>query len=1458
MAKKYVCKSLPSINVDVLRYSLLLGLSCIIIIHLTACSSGLSSQDSSVESLPRLNISAQTINQGDRFSYTINEAQDLSYVNLKEDYTIDIIDSDETGLIYNSTSNTFSSEATSSLSPGTYIIIGTISDSDENESFWTFSLAITKTDNTAPTLNMTSQTITQGQSFFLTINETQDIADLRENEAYTITIDQDNGSGMIYAPLSKTFVGTTALLSPGNYNIEGHITDGDGNSSDWSFNLEIIAIQPGDQTAPSLSIAPQIIEKGSNFSYNIDENKDISHLRSGEPYTIFISDDGGSNVSYHSGNSKVFSGSTGSLDVGTYVIIGIISDGNNNSSTWVFILQVLKADQTAPTLNISDQMINEGIDFSYTLNESQDIADRENGESYTITVTHHNGTGITYNSASKIFSGITSSLKPGIYTVIGAITDGNDNVSIWAFNLTVQGDGDLPPFLSISTQEVNQGETFSYTINETNDITNLNSGEAYTITIVNSAGANVTYDSSLKAFSAETSLVIPGMYTVVGTITDSDAYQSSWFFILNVNELESVDPIDPIEPVVGSGCTDENFRGAGTFSDPFIVCSATLLNKIRESISTGIVFYELEQDIDLGGDVFEPLGAAGAECSETGAFSYYFVGNGKRIVNYRVPMSRQDYYHPTDRRQDIFGRCLSSVIDLTVNPGSPNQEIEFCDLFDYGSNGGGLGLSLAEEQADGSFTLGPRILCYLNQLNAMSGDVNNFDKDYILYKDMDFENVEYSSSIINGDYNGTFDGNHKTIRNLNINSSDLHVGFFKRIQQSSIVKDLKFENVSIKSTNGSGINGGDNTTKNYNPSRIGVLAGEVREGHVVNCSVTDSDADVDVLFENSSSSGVVVGGLIGYGLGLSLEDSSSQDLHIKVISSTTTQKLDVGGLVGHQGPCLHHTTNSLDCSIGSTSNTVGNIKRSYTAYQNIDLNLTVNNYSTSVGGLIGRMGFDDNNIFQITDSYSWENSLVSSGSSDVSFGGLVGEWSRIFFGSGSKAAEIYGGNLTIINSYAFGGNVFVQKGRLGGLFGYQNTKSTNDEDSLTIKNSFSNVPFTNFAERSSNSSAAERSHIGGLYGDGGYSWNAVRNFSEAYYIGQIYCGPGIRLDNCGGIGGAAIPSGGTFDASIFSMRNIYSTAEIQQASGSSGRIDHIGLLFSGVSAFFQSSAPSGKPVFSAFGVAANVEDNPPLYFRRNGITVREGILPGDTQSSYSTLKSPDQPCIALRGNNGGNACLGLAVDPEDSMTAGNRSLTPTQFQSVPSNSIVATGTSPSLGDEFLYADGWCPRVCRDGESSCTETSNTLVGFDENGNPLSGPGGGLAAQARNEGRNCFEPCFEYEGNTIRSYRCKSLTVRIPEDTTIIFAEAFKDQDLTSVEFPESITSIGNEAFSGNELVDIIIPASVTSIGDNAFSDNSTLTSVCIEAQEANVALGNTPFGDLTSSSITYETDGDCSN
>ena len=925
-------------------------------------------------------------------------------------------------------------------------------------------------------------------------------------------------------------------------------------------------------------------------------------------------------------------------------------------------------------------------------------------------------------------------------------------------------------------------------------------------------------------------------------------------------------------PPVTGGCSDSlnnpllegetPLRGTGTPLDPYIICNAALFEHIRDNTSAAIQFYKLEEDIDFQGTVFEPLGVAKAECSDEGSFKYYFDGNNKRLLNYKLPISRDDYYHPTDRLQDIFGRCVINVSNLTVNPGSTTQgvQIEFCDLFDLGASGGDIGLTLAEEQNDGSFTSGAAILCSVGQLQTIDTDSDSLSKNYILYKDLDLENVEYSTSIIDGNFMGTFDGNHKFIRNLTINSSELHTGFFTKIQAGGTVKNLKFENVNIKSTSNAGsAEQLSTTTLRYVPSSLGVLAGAVREGHVINCSVIDNDADIDIFHESTQSSGVTVGGLVGYGAGLSVEDSFAQNLTIKIQSAanSTGTSISVGGLVGDQTICAHKSSSATNCSIGTTANIVGKMERSYAAYLNFQLGVVK---GLAVGGLIGQGSFDES-TFEITDSYAWDNSYKAIGSEMVAnIGGLMGETSGSFFGQGNKNSErIYAGDLKIINSYASRGYTESSQGRQGGLLGFHGV-SGEKENTLFIENSFSNMPFVSFLQPSLTSGGFV---VGGIYG-GVTASSAIRDISESYYAGKIICGTGSRNDTCGGLAGETTKHSHTENSDLYiTVENTYSAAEIQQATASNRR-DNIGLLFSADYPMVNDNFGGGFRRFDSFNAESDVADNPSLYFRRNGIVTPTyaGLIPGTT----GALKKADQPCyIALTTPDADEACLGLAADPEDGITAGNRAFTLAQMQSVPSDPTVATGTSPAMGNEFLYTNGWCPRVCRDGESSCTETSNTLVGFDEDGNPLLGPGGGLAAQAQNEGRNCFEPCFEFEGNssgvvsnTINGYRCEVSDVEIPKNTTSILADAFKDKNITSITFPESLVSIGNTAFSGNQLVNIIIPSSVTSIGDNAFSNNSILASVCVESQESSVALGTTPFGSLASSAIDYQTDGDCSN
>ena len=71
--------------------------------------------------------------------------------------------------------------------------------------------------------------------------------------------------------------------------------------------------------------------------------------------------------------------------------------------------------------------------------------------------------------------------------------------------------------------------------------------------------------------------------------------------------------------------------------------------------------------------------------------------------------------------------------------------------------------------------------------------------------------------------------------------------------------------------------------------------------------------------------------------------------------------------------------------------------------------------------------------------------------------------------------------------------------------------------------------------------------------------------------------------------------------------------------------------------------------------------------------------------------------------------------------------------------------------------------------------------------------------------------------------QGLTVVIPNDITSIGDNAFRGNQLTSIDIPDAVTEIGNFAFFDNNLTSVDLPGSLTSIGQYAFRSNE-LTSV----------------------------------
>ena len=691
-------------------------------------------------------------------------------------------------------------------------------------------------------------------------------------------------------------------------------------------------------------------------------------------------------------------------------------------------------------------------------------------------------------------------------------------------------------------------------------------------------------------------------------------------------------------------CKDTDFRGTGAPTDPYVVCSPKLFNKIRDKNTVG-VFYILDQDIDFGGAVIKPLGVG--SCGMDDAFKASLLGNKKRIINYRVDITQTaPYYHADDRRQDLVGECFATTaVGLTADPRSPSGGIEGCKFFDPGT--GGFGLRY------GSAT-GPLVLCFLDQFESIDDNSTDLEEDYVLFGNLDLKDKEYAASPVNGAYGGAFDGNGNKIMNLTINSGDRFVGLFSQMLGSASIQNLKIENVNI--------------TSSRNDAQVGSLTGEAR-GSITNVSVTDTDNEKDI---TASGGGSIAGGLAGMAWGLHLRDSYVEGLSLDISGKI------VGGLAG----------------AGREGGRDGLIDRSYTS----ELTLNAQNSAgiatnAIIGGLLGNI-----NKTRIVDSYAWKNTMTTPSRGHI--GGLVGNLNRIYVNKDLTHGYNASG-IDIANSYAVEGSIRISReaGSVGGLLGYARSAGGGN---FEIENSFSTIhditlvdpPGTNFAG----------AHVGGLVGASSPE-GQILTLNDNYYIGEIYCGHGSGSgdrDICAGLVGRAN------GAAAIHTRRSYSTAKITQYANRNIYSDQIGLLF------------------SSLGTRDHMISDT-LYFIRGRIVIARGA---PFESGDRRILDANQPCWAEVTPVGSGGCPNLFINDMDT----NRSLTMAEMQTAPSDSTTNGNSPKKLGGEFLYTAGWCPRVCRNGVT-CNETS--LVGFDRDGNPLPGPGGGLNAQANNEGEKCFD-------------------------------------------------------------------------------------------------------------------------
>jgi len=422
--------------------------------------------------------------------------------------------------------------------------------------------------------------------------------------------------------------------------------------------------------------------------------------------------------------------------------------------------------------------------------------------------------------------------------------------------------------------------------------------------------------------------------------------------------------------------------------------------------------------------------------------------------------------------------CLETTAPK-VGEASEEETVTYASNYCQGSkltnspfaNSGIGGDGLSEKTA---FTI-----CNVTQFNAIGSSSSYWDKRFVILQNINLLTLNSTSYQRIGSsttpFTGVFDGQGKSILNLNYISSNNYVGLFGALGANGVVKNVTLKNFTITGNNYLGVLAGYNEgamvtgvtiQANYisGGNYVGGLIGQNYDGDISNCSV-DFIASVSSVQGNQW-----VGGIVGDLVSGSLQLST---LNGRSISATGNYIGGLAGIVQENGEIRSSSVTliggvtGLNYVGGVVGSTDGVIYKSWAAIER------VGGTTNWMGGVAGYC--DDGSLIE---SYSIITNRVA-GNNGV--GGVVGgldtctvEGSYIEVplvqGTTGGAGGVVGISTTgkIKNSYAKITNLTATSGNyVGGIVGLMNSGA------IILENSYAKI--TNI-----NASAVD--NVGGLVG----------------------------------------------------------------------------------------------------------------------------------------------------------------------------------------------------------------------------------------------------------------------------------------------------------------------------------------------------------------------------------------
>ena len=352
----------------------------------------------------------------------------------------------------------------------------------------------------------------------------------------TATVDTSNDT-IIFTP-DIGFMGTAWF----NYSV----SDGVANSS-----ARVELLYPEDTQLPVANSDTLATGENQSIVVNVADllANDSDDLAS-ELEFVSVSQAMGGQVVHH-GASDTITFLPDADFVGTGMFMYTVSDGTNESTSWVAI-NISEGSITpnqAPTVDQGITDVSTAEDALFDLAIPVDAFDDLDGDALSYTATQADGSALPgwLSFDGTTFSGTPTNNEVGIINLAVTASDGQASVTE-SFTVTVTNTNDAPEVsIALADQSGNEGEAISFDIPE-GSFSDVDAGDTLSYAATQADGSALptwlTFDATTQSFSGTPSAVDLGSLSIAVTATDAVGASVSDVFditIHNVNDAPTVD-----------------------------------------------------------------------------------------------------------------------------------------------------------------------------------------------------------------------------------------------------------------------------------------------------------------------------------------------------------------------------------------------------------------------------------------------------------------------------------------------------------------------------------------------------------------------------------------------------------------------------------------------------------------------------------------------------------------------------------------------------------------------------------------------------------------------------------------------------------------------------------------------------------------------------------------------------